>query len=78
MKGDIFLDDVKWLKIENVLVKEISYWKFLLIFSSPEECNIFDWILLKDWIGNIRNPCEEDLVIKRKNIVEVRGLPLHL
>lgn len=31
---------------------------------------------MKDWIETVREPSEEDLIVKRKVYVEVRGLPI--
>lgn len=33
--------------------------------------------MLKDWVEEVRHPSEEDLVIKRKVVVKLRGLPLN-
>lgn len=66
------------LKISNVVVKELSCWKFLFTFPSIKEMDAFDWKVLKYWVEGIRVPSEEDLVIKRKVVVELRGLPLNV
>lgn len=61
-----------------MVVKELSFWKFLFTFPSPKERDAFDWNILKDWVEEIRLPGQEDLVIKKKVVVELRGLPLNV
>lgn len=77
MDGAILTQIMKELRISNVLVKEISCWKFLFTFASLKERDSFGWKVLKDWIECVRNPSEEDLIIKSKITVEVRELPVN-
>lgn len=65
---------MKELGVNNVIVKELSFWKFLF----TKERDVFDWKRLKEWIEGVRKPSEENLVVKRKVIVEVRGLSLNV
>lgn len=77
MSGVILNQILEEMKIRGVEVKEVTCWKFIFSFPSQEKCNAFDWNMLKDWVNKVRNPCREDLMIKRQAIVEVRGLPFN-
>ncbi|KAK1370281.1 hypothetical protein POM88_036373 [Heracleum sosnowskyi] len=56
----------------NILVKEISCWKFLLKFKDDKDKILFDKSRIKHWLHGIRNIEEEDHRIKRKMVVEAR------
>ncbi|KAK1384092.1 hypothetical protein POM88_021827 [Heracleum sosnowskyi] len=56
-------------------IKEITCWKFLITFKNSEEKNSFDKNRVKSWLHDIREVEDEDLRIKRKLVVELRGLP---
>lgn len=73
VRGIILNQILEEMKIREVVVKEVNCWQFLFTFPSQEKCDVFDWKLLKDWVSKIRNPCKEDLMIKRQAIIEVRG-----
>ncbi|KAK1370195.1 hypothetical protein POM88_036287 [Heracleum sosnowskyi] len=55
------------LKKEGVLNKKLE--------NLEKDKNLFDKGRIKHWLHGIRNIEEEDLRIKRKGVVEVRGLP---
>ncbi|KAK1400745.1 hypothetical protein POM88_000350 [Heracleum sosnowskyi] len=59
----------------NILVKEISCWKFLLSFKDSNDKGLFDKSRVKHWLHDIRSFEEEDRRIRRKVVVEVRGIP---
>ncbi|KAK1382323.1 hypothetical protein POM88_020058 [Heracleum sosnowskyi] len=56
-------------------IKEIACWKFLIIFKNSEKKNSFDKNRVKSWLHDIREVEDEDLRIKRKLVVELRGIP---
>lgn len=58
-------------------IKELSCWKYLLVFSSKEKFDMFNWSLVKDWLTRIRAPDSEDTLIKRKAVIEIRCIPLN-
>lgn len=58
-------------------IKELTCWKFLIVFNNKTSCDDFIWSKIKDWFGKVRKLDVEDLLIERKLVVEVRGLPLH-
>lgn len=77
MKGEILLEILLSLNMGIIQVKEFSCWKFLIKFKTKEECKKFEWNRVRDWVKEVRNPTEEDLVIQRQEVIEVRGLPLN-
>lgn len=49
---------------------------FLIVFDDKEKFNSFSWNLVKDRLVETRLSSSEDLIIKRKVMIEVRGLSL--
>ncbi|KAL1811947.1 hypothetical protein ACET3Z_022012 [Daucus carota] len=75
LNGDILQDILMELGFGDILVKEINCYKFILSFQTKKQRDIFDFSILKDWIIHPRPMEEEDYRIKRKALVEIRGLP---
>lgn len=77
MNGQILHEIFEEMNIVGIRIKEITCWKFLLTFPTVEEKKSFDTHSVSDWVNNFREPHYEDVFIKRKVVLEVRGLPLH-
>lgn len=78
MQGDILKEVIDCNNLGISEIKELSCWKYLLVFSSKEKLDVFNWSLVKDWLTRTRAPDSEDLLIKRKAVIEIRGGPLEL
>ena len=77
LRGEILQEVLIELGMAYTEVKEISCWKFLLRFASEEKLKDWNGDGIKDWICLTRNLSEEDLIPKRRALIEIRGLPLH-
>lgn len=77
LRGEILQEVLIELGMAYIEVKEISCWKFLLRFASEEKLKDWNGDGIKDWICLTRNLSEEDLIPKRRALIEIRGLPLH-
>lgn len=75
LNGDILQEILVKLGYDHILVKEINCFKFNLSFQTKKQRYIFDFSDLKDWIIHPRPMEEEDYRIKRKALIEIRGLP---
>lgn len=77
MKGDILKEVLYCNSLGIKEINELSCWKYLLVFSSKKMFDMFNWSLVKDWLTKTRSPDSEDLLIKRKVVIEIRGMPLN-
>ncbi|KAL1812161.1 hypothetical protein ACET3Z_022226 [Daucus carota] len=75
LNGDILQEILVSLGYDQILVKEVSCFKFILSFRSKKQRNEFDFTSLKDWIVHPRPMEQEDYKINRKALIEIRGLP---
>lgn len=57
-------------------VKELTCWKYLILFENKDRFNSFRWNLVKDWLAETRLPSSEDLIVKRKMAIEAKGIPM--
>lgn len=75
LKGDILQDIIDELGYKDIIVKEVSCYKFILSFKTKKIMDNFQFDNLVDWVHLPRRMEEEDFRIKRKILVEIRGLP---
>lgn len=63
------------LGYKDIIVKEVSCFTFILSFKTKTQRDNFKLSNISDWVIHPRNMEAEDFRIKRKALVEVRGLP---
>ncbi|WOH09103.1 hypothetical protein DCAR_0728558 [Daucus carota subsp. sativus] len=76
LKGEILQEVLVEMGMSHIGVKELSCWRYLLSFNSEEELNEWNGVKVKDWIHITRSLNEEDLLPKRRLLVQIRGLPM--
>lgn len=75
LTGCILQEIIDELGYKSIMVKELSCQKFILTFQTVEAKEGFDFKDLKDWFIFPRNLEKEDFKVKKKALVEIRGLP---
>ena len=60
IKAEILKEVLKELKMGNIMVKEHSCWKFIIIFNSTKDKELRDSEKVKDWIQFSREYESED------------------
>lgn len=74
-KGEILQEVLGELGYKDIVVKEISCSKFILSLKTKAQKDSFYFENLSDWIILPRKMVEEVFRIKRKTLIEIRGLP---
>lgn len=73
--GTILQEIFNESELSDIRIQEITCWKFLIQFPNSLAKSSFDPEKIKLWLFNLRSVEEEDLIIKRRVAVEVRGMP---
>lgn len=75
LNGDILQEIIIELGYKDIVVKELSCYKFILSFKSKKLRDDFKFENLVDWVALPRPMEKEDFRVNRKTLLEIRGLP---